>query len=206
MSYFHIRCTSLPKKTFEDVIKSWNDAIIQLKWNQPNLNKNCKKIVDSNKSIWEDETFNKWRNREETRNTKVYKYENLIPWLTNEWWKNIKYVVLIHRKVKEKNTKTKKYDYREEKSFYLATKKFTAKEYWEIIRWHWWIENRNHHVKDVSFNEDASRIRKNADIFVRLRSFALNIMRVYWDEFIKSNLYENALSFDNMITKYWYLF
>jgi len=95
---------------------------------------------------------------------------------------------------------------RTEKSFYLGTKDLNAKEYWEIIRGHWSIENRNHYVKDVSFNEDSSRIRKNADIFVRLRSFVLNIMRSYWVNFIKPNLYENSLSFKNMIAKYWHLF
>ncbi len=58
--------------------------------------------------------------------------------------------------------------------------------------------------KDVSFNEDSSRIRINADIFVRLRSFALNIMRAYWDKNIKSCLYENSLNFNAMIEKYLY--
>jgi hypothetical protein len=37
----------------------------------------------------------------------------------------------------------------------------------------WRIET-SHHSRDVTFREDASRIRKNLGVFVRLRSFACN--------------------------------
>jgi len=107
MSNFYIRCTSLPKKTFKRVIDSWNDAIIQLKWNQKKLNKNCEKILLYWDCIWEDKTFEKWRNREETRNIKVYSYKSIIPWLAQEWGEYIKYIIVVYREVKEKNTKTK---------------------------------------------------------------------------------------------------
>jgi hypothetical protein len=42
---------------------------------------------------------------------------------------------------------------------------------------HWHIENRSHYVRDGSFAEDASRIRRDTGIFARLRSFAANILR-----------------------------
>jgi hypothetical protein len=57
-------------------------------------------------------------------------------------------------------------------------------------------------VKDVTFNEDSSRIRINANIFVKLRSFALNIMRVNNSTNIKSDLYENALNLNLFLKKY----
>jgi len=47
----------------------------------------------------------------------------------------------------------------------------------KAIRHHWHIENRSHYVRDGSFAEDASRIRRNPGIFARLRSFAANILR-----------------------------
>src|SRR5690349_3841795 len=47
----------------------------------------------------------------------------------------------------------------------------------KAIRDHWHIENRSHYVRDGSFAEDASRIRRNPGIFARLRSFAANILR-----------------------------
>src|SRR5438128_12569346 len=37
--------------------------------------------------------------------------------------------------------------------------------------------HRLHHVRDVSFREDDSRIRCNPGIFARLRSFAANFLR-----------------------------
>jgi hypothetical protein len=50
--------------------------------------------------------------------------------------------------------------------------------------------------------EDASRIRKNANIFVILRSFWLNIMKVSWSENISSEMFENSLNFYKMTKKY----
>jgi len=47
----------------------------------------------------------------------------------------------------------------------------------QAIRQHWSIENRSHYVRDVTFAEDARRIRCNPGIFARLRSFAANILR-----------------------------
>ena len=41
----------------------------------------------------------------------------------------------------------------------------------------WGIENTSHYSRDVTFREDASRIRKNPGVFARLRSLAYNILR-----------------------------
>ena len=47
------------------------------------------------------------------------------------------------------------------------------------VRQHWDIENRLHHVLDVSLNEDACRIRKDngAENMAVLRPIALNLLR-----------------------------
>jgi predicted transposase YbfD/YdcC len=47
----------------------------------------------------------------------------------------------------------------------------------DATRGHWGIENCNHHVRDVTFEEDKSRIRIKPLIMASLRSFALNILR-----------------------------
>jgi predicted transposase YbfD/YdcC len=46
------------------------------------------------------------------------------------------------------------------------------------VRTHWSIENSLHWVLDVSFHEDASRIRKDnsPENMVMLRHFALNLL------------------------------
>lgn len=47
------------------------------------------------------------------------------------------------------------------------------------IRGHWGIENRSHWVRDVTFGEDASRVRTgNAPrIMATLRSLAISLLR-----------------------------
>lgn len=54
-----------------------------------------------------------------------------------------------------------------------------AKRLGEAIRGHWGIENKLHHVLDVSFGEDAARHREghSAENFSRLRRIALNLLK-----------------------------
>ncbi len=61
------------------------------------------------------------------------------------------------------------------------------------------MENRNHHVRDVTLREDASRIRRNPGIFARLRSFTLNILRKNRITNVSEALYDNALCLDNLL-------
>ena len=63
-------------------------------------------------------------------------------------------------------------------SFYISSKKMSAKEYNHGIRAHWSVESM-HYVKDVTFGEDASRIRtKNAPTnFSIVRNITMNILR-----------------------------
>lgn len=67
-----------------------------------------------------------------------------------------------------------------ERRYYISSvanpdARFIAK----AIRGHWSIENGLHHVLDVSFHEDDSRIRKNrgAENMSRLRRIALNLLK-----------------------------
>ncbi len=61
------------------------------------------------------------------------------------------------------------------------------------------IENRNHHVRDRSLGEDASRIRRRPGLVARLRSFALNILRAHGVGNVSEALYTNALSIDRLL-------
>jgi hypothetical protein len=52
-----------------------------------------------------------------------------------------------------------------------------------LLKWargHWSIENRSHHVRDVSMEEDASRIRKGSgpQVMAALRNAAIGFLRL----------------------------
>lgn len=49
----------------------------------------------------------------------------------------------------------------------------------QLNRGHWTIENKSHYVRDVSFNEDASRVRKgaSAQVMAAFRNVTLTVLR-----------------------------
>ena len=49
----------------------------------------------------------------------------------------------------------------------------------QLNRGHWTIENKSHYVRDVSFNEDASRVRKgaSAQVMAAFRNVTLAVLR-----------------------------
>jgi predicted transposase YbfD/YdcC len=67
----------------------------------------------------------------------------------------------------------------EEMRYFIGSREMTAKQYGEVIRGHWQIENGLHWSLDVSFREDDSRIQKrNAGCnFALLRKIALSLLK-----------------------------
>ena len=49
-----------------------------------------------------------------------------------------------------------------------------------LIRGHWGIENKSHYVRDVTFDEDRSKVRKKngPEIMANLRNLCIGIMRL----------------------------
>ncbi len=82
----------------------------------------------------------------------------------------------------------------------ISTTVLSAKEFNMTIRNHWGIENRNHHVRDVTMKEDKSRIRTNPHIFARLRSFAINILRKNNVRNISLELFSNCMNLKNVLS------
>ena len=66
-----------------------------------------------------------------------------------------------------------------ETRYFLTSLPSDAVRFAQAVRQHWGIENSLHWVLDVSFDEDACRIRKDkgAQTFSVLRHIALNLLR-----------------------------
>jgi len=67
----------------------------------------------------------------------------------------------------------------EEIRFFIGSRAMTAKEYGQVIRAHWLIENGQHWSLDVTFREDESRIQKRngGTNFALLRRVALSLLK-----------------------------
>lgn len=77
---------------------------------------------------------------------------------------------------------------RENVMYYISSLKPKVKTLAKHIRGHWAIENSLHHVLDVTFTEDRSRIRKGSgpEVSSCLRKMAANILQL--DTTIKDNI------------------
>lgn len=66
-----------------------------------------------------------------------------------------------------------------ERRYYLTSLPADGERFGHAVRQHWGVENELHWVLDVSFNEDACRIRKDrgAQTFSVLRHIALNMLK-----------------------------
>lgn len=102
--------------------------------------------------------------------------------------------VKVYRKTEVFNTKKKEWKTREEYSYYISTVIYDAITMAKIIRSHWCIENSNNYIKDVVLKEDYSRIRVHPGIMSRLRSFAMNTLRLNKAKNIKRTIHKISLN------------
>lgn len=149
---------------------------MQVKDNQPGLLRRLRYGAEGRRPSGRTESRTKGRNRLEHRRLTVYP---AMAWFKGTPWCGlIETVLRIERSTQRRSAKTGLWMKTEETAFHVSTAGDRTPEQWNsAIRDHWRIENASHYVRDGSFAEDASRIRKNPDIAARLRSFAYNILR-----------------------------
>lgn len=169
--------------------------LIQLKDNQPALLEDVQCLIKTQAPC--DVHTQKPHNahgRITNRTTMIYQ-QNLSDFIMDEGWAAcIKTVVQVQRSTDVFDTKTKQYIKRQETAFYLSNHNLENAEICSrYVVQHWGIENKNHYIRDVTLQEDASRIRKNPYNLSVLRSTAMNILRKNKILNIKGELYENAL-------------
>jgi predicted transposase YbfD/YdcC len=143
------------------IIEKDGDYVIGLKGNQGELHKAVRDYFDSI-SLTECEktpdssvlyNVEKGHGRVEER---AYVIDENVSWLPGfSKWKGLQSIgmVISKRTIQEKNT--------EEKRFYISSLPCDVEAFERAVRSHWGIENRSHHVLDVSFGEDRSRIRSS---------------------------------------------
>lgn len=114
----------------------------------------------------------KSRNRQEKR--EVWATSDL-EWLPQKAdWKDLKSIVCV-RSTRVINTQSSV-----ELRFYISSKEANAEVLGEGIRSHWGIENKVHHVLDVTYNEDKCRVRKDhgAENFSTMRRATQNLAKL----------------------------
>ncbi len=62
----------------------------------------------------------------------------------------------------------------------LAQHKASAADLLQYVRGHWEIENRLHYVRDVTFDEDRSQVRRGSgpQMMASLRNIAISLLRM----------------------------
>jgi predicted transposase YbfD/YdcC len=171
-----LRRHALSKKTFEAAAAADAHLIVQIKENQPKLycevQAACAAAVPLSSQTSVDGNR---RNRHETRAVAVFEAKPAVA--GTEWEPHLAAIIRVERAVLHFQPATGRWKPSFETSFYLSSRSLAAKAAAAAIREHWGIENTSHYSRDVTFREDASRIRKNPAIFARLRSFAYNILK-----------------------------
>ncbi|MEO5562166.1 MAG: ISAs1 family transposase [Chitinophagaceae bacterium] len=152
------------------IIKSGNDYVIGVKLNQKKLHDQIEQVMSDKGQIsssYIEIEIN--RGRTELRHIVV---SDQVEKASKDWV-GLKQFVSVYRIVDNKGQR------REELAYFISSKKSNALLYAQGIRLHWEIENSLHYVKDVTFQEDDSKIRTgNAPQNIStLKNIAINIFR-----------------------------
>lgn len=167
------------KKIAQKIVDSEADYILQVKDNHPTLHADLILLFEEGQGqdcqgIEYDyhEQTNGGHGRIETR--RIWVTQEIQWFAERDQWPGLSCFVCVEA-VRETQGKTSV-----ERHYYLCCLKTTlASEVLALIRGHWSIENKLHWSLDVSFGEDACRIRKGhaAENFSRLRRLALNLLK-----------------------------
>jgi len=181
----------LPKKTFQAAAAAKAHLIVQIKDNQPTLYDKVEAACAAAEPLSTAKTVDaKQRNRHETRAVAVFDAKPAVR--GTQWEPHVAALVRIERVVQHFQPLTGLWKPSTETSFYLSSRPVHAKIAARAIRNHWGIENKSHYTRDVTLNEDASRIRKNPGVFARLRSFGYNILKRNQSDTIPQDRLANA--------------
>ena len=176
--------------------RTGNALLARVKANQPRLHEAVAALCARAAPVDEDLTIDRnRRGRHEHRRVEVFAPAELPP----GWRGAIAAVARITRLTWLRDTASGLWRRREEVAYYACQVRLDAPTFGRLVRGHWGIENRSHHVRDRLLREDDSRIRTKPGIFARLRSCALNVLRANGVSNVSETIYANALSLDRLL-------
>ncbi len=171
------------KKIAELIRSKKGDYIFGLKGNQETLLGEVKnfftQVLCMSEEEWAEEcscdyfmSEEKSRNRQEKREIWTTSFLEWLPQRT--LWRDLQSVICI-RSTRVINSQTSV-----ELRFYISSRAANAELLGKDIRSHWGIENKVHHVLDVTYNEDKCRVRRDhgAENFSIMRRATQNMAKL----------------------------
>lgn len=171
------------KKIASQIIKQKADYILSLKENHETFCDEVRELMEDPETLLEMERSgarleyyideSQGHGRQEKRTCVAIQKTD---WFREDWqWDGLKTLVMVERHRKESNED----EYTTERHFYITSLEADAKEIALMIRRHWSVENSLHWVLDVTYKEDACRVRKGhaASNLSTLRKWTLNLFK-----------------------------
>ena len=164
---------STPKKTCRQIIKSGNHYLGALKGNHGKFFKALKQNFESDAQI---SSVDVNHGRVEARTVSLWRDIDALP--QADQWAGLKTIIKVtsyRYPLKGHAVLIKRPAVR----YYISSLNETVEALARRIRDYWHVENKVHHVRDVTQGEDASRIRvlPLPNIFASARNLALNLYR-----------------------------
>src|SRR5690606_6729876 len=165
------------KATAQKIIEKGADFVLQVKENQRKLMLAITEEFDrygetgyTDRRVRQYTKTEKNRNRTETRTCMVAP----APAALKRIWPGLRTIGVIHR-TRQLADGTES----AELSYFISSLPPKVREHARHLRNHWHVENTLHHTLDVTFAEDASRIRKGSgsEITSVFRRLALSILK-----------------------------